>query len=370
MNEQVKETSLSTTDGCFVGEKMWMVHTCLNLLLCIDLKSAAIVKQYEIPYKEYLKEPLYVAIKLIEKKLWLIPGCARQMVLFDIESEQFDEISIEEKRKEEKMIYFEKFALDAFVFQDWIYIVPSRYHSIYKIHRQTKKVEQCLDLRNYVDGEWQFVSQAREIEDGKIVMTLGGSNCLLLYDCNSNCIEKVNVAIQGNQFFGPRFIYKDGFVYLFTNGDKNSKLMKINIETGTIVHDIDIENKVFGFVEEFGKEVVLDFGGKEGACLYDEELNLKKHVSYNVEDSNNHMITAYPYGIWKNKSEEERIMVNRYSNEILFYHYFEDEPYRVIKINFVPQIESFPILDMNGFMWEEGVVSLDSYLNALIITND
>lgn len=346
-------------DACFFNDCMWMAHASLNKLICINLENGNIEKIIDIPFQQYLNDVLYHTIKCIDGKIWVFPGKADKIVIYDINKEHFDCISIPQIGDE--IIY----GLDAFVAGEWIYIIPCDYHMITRIHKNTYQVEECLDLRTYTNGKWTFVSQARQTEDGKILFTIQGNTCLFLYDIGNNQCKTIPIEMVGNQVFEARFVCKNGFVYLCTNVKNDNQLYIINIETGTIVQKVAISSVNYKYVETYGDGFVIDTGVENGFDIFDTNLNLLQHGNYQKDESITKYISIFPYGIWKNVNESLKICYNRYANELQYYLYEELKPYKVIRYEFEVENENEYILKTDEPILEDSIHLLTHFLNTV-----
>lgn len=301
-------------DFCIENGNVWLVHACLNCIVCVDIDSGYVKKIIEIPTDDPIKDALYYSMKLIGRDLWITSGTAANHIIYNIDDDSFYFIPIRDMTDGEKISEDGVYFIDSYLYMGWLYLIPCWHHIMIRINVVTKEYEKVIDLQDFVDGDWTFVSDVTEYENGKFALCIKNQDSILLYDCTTNIITKKRVdKLETNDSEPVICSINDNF-FIISNSRVDSGIYIYNILSGTTEKKEEVLRKsAYKQIYSFDNMIIIDYGKEGGFVFCDENLDEIKIYNYEVDKAIKKYSDLFPYGIWKS-FEKNILCYSHYTN--------------------------------------------------------
>lgn len=173
-------------DAIYDGDRIWMIPTCFNSLLCRNIITGETELIGKFHGESYSTERLYASMKLIKRKIYFVPFRARNIAVFDIEKNKFTYITIKNIgiiNRNTKPLF-----IGAEKFQDYLFVFPAYGNSILRINTINNEVEYITEWIDQVKelifnkNDSYFRKQAY-IKENKLVIPFCNANAVLELNC-------------------------------------------------------------------------------------------------------------------------------------------------------------------------------------------
>ena len=257
-------------------DEVWLMHGKMNLLMKYYLSTETLEIVGCVPDEAFFQLSLYSSMYKEGDKIYLIPCWGKEIAIYDVSSNRFAKIKLNQIEKYENKALFCK----CLAVNKALYCIPESYEAIVKIDLCTQEVT-YYDLHCYmgVNDVDTYLGDAILI-DNKIICPWNRSNQLLIFD-----LEDEHIRLEG---FGPKNrkyirVGKLKNQLVLYEGTKKQIIMTTLEDSGKeIITDIKCEVPLFS---EISKEIMMiDMAysneiiciGGNGKILYREKLQIEK----------------------------------------------------------------------------------------------
>ena len=263
-------------------KKVWFFHGMLNMLCSYDVSTDKLKILGRAPSEKKFEKRLYSA--LLQKNDWLIgiPGFAREMVVYNKKNNRFQKIPMknEVSNNDNKFLF-----RGAFVFENWLYLIPNTYQNILKYSLDTLTLEKEINWKNKLktlnNSDSYFLLSPIQMNDHLFAFTVAFQSCYLIYDALSDTISKVELEDRKSEITAITF-YHD-CLYLYDT--YNHQIIKWSLSKGTeIKRSSEFENEILRSSSNFALNVIgeqyimADSVDKDIVALFNTDLELVKTI--------------------------------------------------------------------------------------------
>lgn len=278
----------SFLDAAFDGDNLWFSPYCYNGIFKMDLRTEEVTFMTAFP-GEKASILLYQKTIKIENKIYFIPAEANDLAEFDLNSHIVlkHSLPLEEKEKGDSHVY--RF-LTAFVWNEYIWMVPFMEHSIVRFDVKTggftyyDKWRTTLEKLSPINKEYDFCD-AICVKD-EIWALIFQSKLLLRFNMRTQ--ESVVYSIVSDETYFTSLIYREGKIWILPISNRNF-----------IVWDVEShESETIPFLEST-KEAVQNLYKR---CLcFDKYIWLfpamgEKIIRFDIENKRIDREVEYPEG--------------------------------------------------------------------------
>ena len=170
---------------CVDGDDIWFVHGMMNVLMRYDMREKYTYIIGTIPNEEMAKESLYKGIYKWNTKVFLIPCWAREIAIYDIQTETFTKIAVKEIENYDNKTLFQKL----YVYGECLYCMPHYYNAILKINMTSLSTE-YINISEILEEQGisicnVCVNDSVRVEN-EIICVLAYTNLALRYQMESD----------------------------------------------------------------------------------------------------------------------------------------------------------------------------------------
>lgn len=292
-----KKLMVCCNDMCFDGTYIWFVHYNLNILFCVDLENACVRKTYLIPYEEYYGEyELYIRIIVYGDFLWLIPGLANRIVIFNKKTEQFKAIDMLRKKEWKGDGFFS----GAYQYKHFLYCIPAAFLKLIRINLKTREIVCLKDFSVYGERYNLFGYNTAKGKQNTIVKPLMDGKDLIVIDLEKEkvCLLETNVDDLNFSGTGIEIACIDNFVYMCSFLKEDLFLRKIDLNTGNVIKKIKIDYGIRK-LSSVADYIVLDYDRVSKYQIYNKEMELIHGGEIKINKTLNLFKNERQQGTWK-----------------------------------------------------------------------
>lgn len=183
--ELQNKVKISIADAIYENGKVWFCAQHFNGLFCIDLETKNIVQIGIFPGEAYCQERLSLSMKIVDKKIYFAPFQAKSIFIYDMESQQFSSIKIEEQYINDLLHPFFFGGIEEY--ENYLFILPAYSPTIMRIDTKTQEVIYISDWLEKVEGK---IFNRDEVFARKQGIVVG--NRLLVPFCNVNAVLELD----------------------------------------------------------------------------------------------------------------------------------------------------------------------------------
>lgn len=246
---------ISFEDAYIDGEKIWFSASNLNGLFCIDKKSGETEFKGVFPGENIDGVRLFSKVAYADKKLYFIPFYASCIMEYEIDSEKFIRIEIEENIGPGKFLSYS-------IYGDYIYFIPRAFGSVLRYNFKKKNLEVMYewDLKIRESEPKEDVLFAGVVQkDGKLYCPMYHRNIMFKFDLISENAEYFELGEEKDMFMSIQYdgemfwlIPKNRDRIVYWDEDKN----EINY-IGDYPKDFKFLNERGPFLKSFLKDEML-----------------------------------------------------------------------------------------------------------------
>lgn len=179
----MKEEKLYFWPSCFcvVEDDIWFVYGKICLLCKYNIKKKETIIVSDIPVDDIFGKSLFKNMIYKDEKIYLIPAWAKNILVFDIRKNTFDEIDIP---VHEGLMFCK-----AYLYKGEIVCIPYTYPAIVRIDTAMGIIKKGIDLKE-IKKEYD-ISYFNDADKRKseIIMVSPQSKEIFIYDMESNVID-------------------------------------------------------------------------------------------------------------------------------------------------------------------------------------
>lgn len=309
-NNQLK---IEIEDAVLDGDRIWFSAQNFNSLFFMDIhtKEAKFVGKF--PNEPYSGKRLYASMKLVKKKIYFIPFCAKSIAVYDIEKGEFSNIQIDETLIKCKLNV--PLFMGVEEYKNYLFILPVFSKAIIRLNLLNDELQYVQDwsiqaqkyIFNSNDG---YFRRQSVINGNKLIVPFCNANAVLELNCDMLQSKIYELGLQPRGYSG---IYYDGEKY-WLSPRTTGNLVIWNWETNTIkpanIEQEEKENSSYAYVgvlsynekitmfssgqysfvkEEKGKIMFYQTGkgiltiiDKNNKCRFEDEI-VVNYIDVNVE---------------------------------------------------------------------------------------
>ena len=240
--EQNMNFKFSVFSAYHDGESLWFTAVEYNALYRMFLKNSKLEYIGSFPNERFLQWRLYTSVHMYNNKLYFIPGSAREIGIYDMETREFSKVSIgiEEKDNDVSDIRYAKKFASAFFVDDVLIMLPCCYNQVVSYDLKSGVIRKDSSL---YEGLWEKYAEtincsekafyvcwnAKKIDKYKVVFDLhSNTNGYVVYDLLSHAWQDYKAGYEGGSYNYCE--YANGKVWLYD--DKQMMLVSQDMGTG------------------------------------------------------------------------------------------------------------------------------------------
>lgn len=237
-------------------DNIWFIHNNYPILFCYNLVKNKILVKKIIPISNKRMVACFSSINIIENTLFLIPNNSGVVVIYDIEKDSFQSITIECSGS--------NVFRDSYVFGKYIYCIPYRYTNIVKINCITLEIE-YIPINHFISiiEKNLCINSICRIGE-KVFCVIWETNYIISFSMETEEIDIFEAVKDNKNHKLSAICTANGFLYVYDSSSKNMY---------RIVYDNEQCEKVAYFCYE---DVVLESNGRY--IIVDSCDNLKWHI--------------------------------------------------------------------------------------------
>lgn len=263
-------------------KKLWFFHGMLNLLCAYDVSTGELKIVGKAPSEKNYEKRLYSALIQRNDLLIGIPGFAREMVVYNRKNGKFQKIPMktEVSNSDNKFLF-----RGAFVFENWLYLIPNTYQYILKYSLDTMTLEKEINWKNELktlkNSDSFFLLSPIQMNNNLFAFTVAFQSCFLIYDASSDTISKVELEDKKSQITAIAFF--NDCLYLYDT--YNHQIIKWLLSKGAEVkRSAEFVNEILRSSSNFALNVIgeqyimADSTDKDIVALFNTDLELVKTI--------------------------------------------------------------------------------------------
>lgn len=329
---------------CVNESEIWFVYGKVCVLCKFDINTSNTDIVAEIPVDNMFRESLFRNIIYKNKKIYLIPCWAKNILVYDIDDEIFKSIAIKD--------FYGLMFSNAYLLNDKIWCTPFSYPGIVCIDTNTDKAEIILDLSKTMKNNGIYYFNDSDYLNGIITMVSPQSNKGFIFNISTKHLDIVDVNKEGIKYDSVAMLPEGCFfssfegkcIHILKDSDKTpKKLILPNKSNGVYLSSINQDR------------LLLDDIKSSCIWVYKDEKCIKKYETEYIENRENYY--SYSTGVFDKKS-------NLYFDNCTasFSILFAEETWRMPIKDF--QLKIFEELYVNK-MVKYGVVIKESLFSGL-----
>lgn len=309
---------------CVDGDDIWFVHGKINLLMKYNKNVEKIEIIGTIPNESFFQVSLYQTIYKKENRIYFIPCWAREVAIFDVESNEFSKIKLKEIDKYKGKLLFSK----CFVEKHALYCIPYCYDSILKIDLNTQEIN-YINISMYLGGRQNvYIDDAVRI-NGSIICVGDYLENILVFQLDK---EKIKIeTVNGEQGRYAKIEKLGDSLILFDANSNNIFFLSLD---GKRENMVTVKYNQFKLSTVVEKLLILDAADVKEITLIDEKGRIRTREKSNTNERQSALGCDYFYGIVSKDGE-----FYFYFNTIEYILYKTDGEGIVEKYNFDKGIE-------------------------------
>ena len=176
-------------DVVWDGDKIWFCPQYFNSLFCMDILTGEVKFLGEFPNEKYGTERLYASMKIVKGKIYFIPFSAKAIAVYDIETGEFSNILIDEKKagcKVETDFLF----MGVEEYKNYLFILPVFCKAIIRLNVDNQEIDYITKWyeeikQNIFSKACGFFRRQVVVREGKLYAPFCTANAVLELDCNT-----------------------------------------------------------------------------------------------------------------------------------------------------------------------------------------
>lgn len=305
---------------CYGGGKIWFLHAFLNLLYSVDVNNGESCC-YELPVGMQNRMYYFSNISYVDGRIWLIPGYAREIVIFDENTEIFSSFvpnDMNEANREKEYIY----AIDSMNMDRCLVLFPYTDTIIRKFDVETYHQEN-IDIKNYIGGEWYWGNLVIKISNSECFFTRMRCSDFLYINLKTGEVNIFETELKDATEISAVILNKR--LYVYTNTVDDPFVYEIDIHSGKIVNkcflkEVDTNFVKLGSIND--RYLALEYSEKQKTILLSPELeilNEENNENISEEDFAYRFYMGIPWRLWLQSEGETSYCLPNTGNQIGIY---------------------------------------------------
>ena len=343
---------------CVKDNNIWFVYGDNNVLLKCNLENGLVTKIDELPLETEHGYAYYETI-CFDNKIYLIPGYAKNIICYDLNSNKFKTIKSDFNSS---MIF-----RNAYLIGNRIYAVPAYNRYFICINAVDETIKKICD---WGEGEeyrarGADIADSCLIEDNTIIAVIAKTNKILVLDLKKNeitmqSVGDIEIELSG-VFYVNETLYvcdsKNGYVIEYDYKNQEIKGFKSGI----------IKNAPYK-AETIGDSLII-LTRKDGIDVEEIKLNSSFEVKNREIFNTNNLLSMYQTcSVYKNKSKEyyfdfQKQTITEFCDSIIN---------RVVNIKSSEEVLNWyvrTIYEKNSYVRENNNKNLNNFIKFLLINS-
>ena len=341
---------------CADKNNIWFAHSMLNVLFCVNTETKS-VRQWAIPFRETY-EVFYSDIICYEDKVYLIPGYANNLVIFDSYEETFEKIEMKYDH-----CYGRKWKYcGADIISNMLILIPRddklRLFDLAKMElKENKDIQEKIKAVANCGGYY-----FKKVKDGILIALSLYKTGLLFCNYISGKIEWKYDDIFSDKEYGADLT---GNLLFFHNGI-NGEIRCLDIRTGDILNSNTTKHAIPAKISVIGNErVIVDYYQDIHYEVYDKNLNLL-YVGETTNDRSEDYNGTY-FSVFGEMSDGNIAQYNNCNNTLSVYSLVSEKTLLDINISIEERVRKqiAQYIVVNGLERERDSFPLDIFLGGI-----
>lgn len=323
---------------CIENNIVWLVHGKMALLIKYDLEKKKTLETLIIPGDKIFGESLYINLFLYKKTLYMVPCWARDIVLYNIETNSFKNIKLKNIEQYKDKILFCK----SFVVDDAIYCIPQEYAYVVKISFSNLSVE-YINLKERLNIDKLNITDAA-VAGVFVFCTYNFSNQIIQYNLITTEVNVINTKNLEQQYIYVRC--HENKLYLYDRYNNCIEIRDFEYKLVKSINNLPYDGFKISIIES--DFILLDDAYSTNITCIDEQGN-----NLDISLTNNKVLhkKALDYNYYHGLLEihnGKKYYFNR--NEYNLYEFMGNKEFKVYTLEFNFALESI-IEGINDEFW-------------------
>ncbi|MCD8000746.1 MAG: hypothetical protein LUH21_26370 [Clostridiales bacterium] len=358
------------TEDMIVDEekKLWFFHGMLNMLCSYDVSTDELKIMGKVPSEKNFEKRLYSALIKKNDCLIGIPGFAREMVVYNRKNGEFQKIPM----KTEVSGSGNKFLFrGAFVFENWLYLIPNTYQNILKYSLATFVLEKEINWKNELktmkNCDSFFLLSPIQMNEHLFAFTVALQSCFFICDMSSDTIRKLELEDKKCQITAITFL--DDCVYLYDT--YNHQIIKWLLSKGTEVkRSAEFTNEKLKSSSNFAlnvigeKYIMADSVDQDIVALFNTDLEVVK----TIEPARSYLSkeVSLRHGVLKSYGKDYYIYI-RFGHVTIFNEHgiLYEKELRLFELERERFLNEETNMDIPVNLEEVGVLGIENWIQAV-----
>jgi len=295
--------SMCASDFCIYNDCIWFVHWHLGLLFEVDIESGEILRTIMLPKCERYYEKTFSSICVEDNKIFLTPRFYQDVLIYDIDKEEFKLIPIEQKQDyaySKGILYNKK-----------LYCLPGSSKQLISIDIKTYEKEYVFDFKKISNV---FYSNDVGYNGENVIFTLSDRKGIFKYNLNTGENEIIisdkeddryiysTIAVNNERYY---IASDQKNIYSYENDNRFFKKVKLPFNDVLLY---TIENDIF----------IVESCTENKTVIYNKDLEvINEYVWKNKKKQL--LLPTLSYGIWKNYKYNKYIYFSNINSEIYIF---------------------------------------------------
>lgn len=346
---------------CIDNDTIWFIYG-KQCILCKYIISKRVSKIIgAIPVNNPAQENLFQKLILADNKLFMIPCWANEIIVYDLEKEEFKIIKI----RPFKGLKF----CGAYVYKNKLICIPAAYEYVISIDIRDMNINyECSVKRIKEEEHIDYFNITDTLEKQKVILCSPQSDKIYIYDIEKQTLIGKTVCTEKN---GKSFEYVvciDEQIVLCDN--KNHEIITYNYSTKQVENIFWPSGKKTVAVLRLGREIVIDDYGTSWVGIFDKDFELLTEIRNEIVKDRKYY---YSYLIGSCESDESQ---NIYFNNCdMSFNWVKDGKIKK-KLRLLISEEDRKYIKENLYICKNVVdienyfYRLDDFLNVIILQNN
>ena len=281
----MKRNAIGVEDAVLLDNKLWFILSDYKCLVSMDIETKE-TKSYTIPTEtSYTQNRSYASMALMGRKIYLIPFMDRVLWQFEVDSEEFIEVKLDNKFVENSSRLFMAMG----TYKKFLFVMGAFTPAILRINTENNQVDYITDWTQDIEGllfdmDEAYFRKLSVVIGEKLYVPFCGANAVLEIDCNNmkTVIRRMGVEKQGYS----------GICY------DNESIWLSPRKKGSIVK-WDLRNNEVNMIQIMGLDKLGNAITYAGLFYFNEEICLlplaKRHTLHIKEKNVLELVGAYSF---------------------------------------------------------------------------
>lgn len=211
-----KKIKILIEDVVWLEDTIWFCAQNFNSLYSMNLVTSEVRKCGEFPNEIHTPKRLFASMKLVGKKIYFIPLCAKNIVVYDIDMNTFLSIPIDDAICDSQG---DMFFMGVEQYRNYLFVLPVCASKIIRLNTLDNKIDYIADWReksSFMIGSDIYFRKQSVLIDNMLYVPFYNTNAVLELNCDT---MQTTIYRLGTQRSGYTGICFDGTKFWLTPKD-------------------------------------------------------------------------------------------------------------------------------------------------------